>query len=229
MLYFFDINNGDIIKLIPTEETVIKNVFINNLSLNKEYTLFLNTYGSIYGINHKNMRPNWFINLNPSVDINPSNLFKGQPLVSDKKYVIASSNNFTYIIDINSGAVLFKKNFSPALRPLIIGNYLFLITRNNFLISMNLNNGKIIYSYEIEEKLANHLNTKKKNELEIKYMSMANNRILVFLNNSHLIKFKINGEIDEILKFKDKIYSSPIFVNGSMIYLNKSNKISIIN
>ena len=57
MLYF-DINNGDIIKLIPTEDTVIKNVFINNLSLNKEYTLFLNTCGSIYGINHKKYRPN---------------------------------------------------------------------------------------------------------------------------------------------------------------------------
>ena len=111
MLYFFDINNGDIIKLIPTEETVIKNVFINNLSLNKEYTLFFNTYGSIYGINHKNMRPNWFINLNPSVDINPSNLFKGQPLVSDKK-VIASSNNFTYIIDINSEQFYSKKFFA---------------------------------------------------------------------------------------------------------------------
>ena len=49
-LYFFNKNTGDIIKLIPTEETTVKNRFINNLSLNNNYHLFLNTYGSLYAV-----------------------------------------------------------------------------------------------------------------------------------------------------------------------------------
>ena len=39
-LFFFNKKTGNIIKSFPTEETVIKNYFINNLSLNNEYTVF---------------------------------------------------------------------------------------------------------------------------------------------------------------------------------------------
>ena len=39
-LFFFDKFSGDTIKLIPTEETVIKNQFINNLSLSRENLFF---------------------------------------------------------------------------------------------------------------------------------------------------------------------------------------------
>ena len=60
-------------------------------------------------------------------------------------------------------------------------------------------------------------------------MLLVNNKILIFLNNSYVIKLRLSGEIEEIYKFKNKIYSSPIFVDGSMIYINKSNKITIIN
>jgi hypothetical protein len=53
ILFFFNKKNGEILKLIPTEETIIKNKFINNLSLNKKI-FFLNTYGSLYSIDNKN-------------------------------------------------------------------------------------------------------------------------------------------------------------------------------
>ena len=49
-LYIIDKNSGDNLKLIPTEETIIKNNFINNLSADDENLYFLNTYGSLYCI-----------------------------------------------------------------------------------------------------------------------------------------------------------------------------------
>ena len=77
------------LNLIPTEETVVKNEFINNLSLNNKYTYFLNTYGSLYAIdNEKNMEIKWFINLNQSLDINPSNLFLGNQIVNNNKKLL---------------------------------------------------------------------------------------------------------------------------------------------
>ena len=75
ILYFFDKNSGEILKLIPTEETLIKNQFENNISISKNFTYFLNTYGSFYAIDNKSMQILWFINLNQSNDLNPSNLF----------------------------------------------------------------------------------------------------------------------------------------------------------
>ena len=41
---------------------------------------FLNTFGSVYSFNLENMKINWFINLNPSIDLNNSNLFDGSPI-----------------------------------------------------------------------------------------------------------------------------------------------------
>ena len=72
-LYFFNKKNGETINFIPTEENIIKNEFVNNIAINKENTFFLNTYGSLYSIDNDSNRINWFINLNQSQDLNPSN------------------------------------------------------------------------------------------------------------------------------------------------------------
>ena len=54
----------------------------------------------------------WFLNLNQSLDINPSSLFKGNQ-INYKNYVIVSSNQSLYILDTNTGRILFKKILRP--------------------------------------------------------------------------------------------------------------------
>ena len=39
-LFFINRNNGEVLRLIPTEETLIKNNFVNNLSSNNIFTFF---------------------------------------------------------------------------------------------------------------------------------------------------------------------------------------------
>ena len=74
-LLFVDKNDGKILKTIPSEESLVKNAFKSNIAIYKKNIIFLNTYGSLYSINIENMKINWFINLNQSLDINTSNLF----------------------------------------------------------------------------------------------------------------------------------------------------------
>ena len=71
-LYFFDKKNGEIVKLFPTEKNEVKNNFINNLSVSDNYTFFLNTYGSLYSLVNQSLKVNWFVNLNRSIDLNPT-------------------------------------------------------------------------------------------------------------------------------------------------------------
>ena len=60
-------NSGETIKQIPTEPTVLKNQFINGIAHDRAKTLFfLNSYGSLYAIDTKNLSVKWFINLNQS-------------------------------------------------------------------------------------------------------------------------------------------------------------------
>ena len=123
--------SGNVLKQIPTETTIVKNKFINNISLN-ENTVFLNSYGSLYAIDQSLLEVKWFINFNQSVNLNPSNLFLSNQIINFKEKIVISSNFKTYVIDSETGTILYKKNFSTEIKPIINNNYLFLITKNNF-------------------------------------------------------------------------------------------------
>ena len=227
-LYFFNKSNGDLLSLIPTEETIVKNQFTNNLSLNNDFTFFLNTYGSLYSIDNNTMKIKWFINLNQSLDINPSNLFIGTEIINYNDKIIVSTNSFTYLINSKTGSIISKNNFSLQLRPVISNDYLFLITKNNLLICKNLIDGTIIFSQDINSQTANFLNIKKK-EVEFKNIFLVNSNIYIFLKNSYILKFDINGKIKEVRKLPTKIATQPLFIDGSIIYLDKKNKILVLN
>ena len=227
-LYFFNKKNGDIIKFIPTEENRLKNNFINNLSADSNNLYFLNNYGSLYAVNNKSLRIKWFLNLNQSTDLTPSNLFNGKEIISNKRYVIVTTNNFTYILNKSDGSIIFKKNFAAKIKLLINKENLFLITKQNLLICMDLKNGKIIYSYNINQKIADFLNTKKKSA-QFKDIMIVNSSLFIFLKNSYILKFNINGNLDEVDKLPTNIYSNPIFIEKHLLFVDTKNRISIIN
>ncbi len=223
-LIYIDKSSGNTLRKIPTEETTLKNQFINNIAQIKDLTLYLNTYGSLYSIDSESMRINWLINLNQSLDLSPRNLFFGNQIVSKNNKIVVSSNKTTYVIDKNSGKIIFQKNFSSILKPVILNDYIFFITNNNLLISVNNHSGKIIYSYDINQSIADFLKSKKKN-VTFKSFLISNNKILIFLKNSYLLIFNLNGTLEEIKKLPYKINSDPIIVKGSIIYLDRKNKI----
>ncbi len=227
-LFFFDKTNGNILTFIPTEEKVIQNEFINNLSSNNKFIFFINSYGSLYAINNKNMKISWFQNLKENIDTSASNLFTGSKIINYNNKLVISSNNSTYILDSNNGSILYKVNFSSNIKPIIVKNYLFIVTKNNLLISFDLNKGELIYSYNINDKIAEFLNIKKKN-VNLKSLFLMNSNIFIFLKNSYLLKFNINGNLLDVKKLPSKIKSNPIIIDNSILYLDKKNKLSIIN
>ena len=69
------------LKFIPTEETIIKNDFINSLGAYKESLIFFKYIWIFYSINNEKIKINWFVNLNQSLDLNPTNLFYSKPIM----------------------------------------------------------------------------------------------------------------------------------------------------
>ena len=228
ILYFFDKNSGEILKLIPTEETLVKNQFENNISISNNSSYFLNTYGSLYAIDNKSMQIIWFINLNQSNDLNPINLFSSNQIVNYNNKSIVTSNKFTYVLNNESGFVEFKYNFSSLFKPTINNNNVYLISKNNLLICFNLQNGKILYSYNIDEMISNFLKIKKKKS-DLKNIAIAENKINIFLKNSYVLKLSPSGKIIDIIKLPSKLKSYPIFFQKNLIFVDKKNKISIVN
>ena len=58
---------------------------------------------------------------------------------------------------------------------------------------------------------------------------LVNDKIFIFLKNSYYLIFNVYGEIENVRKLPTKIYSVPIFINNSILYLNNKNKISVID
>tara|TARA_B100000575_G_C23142154_1_gene665038 strand:- start:3462 stop:4787 length:1326 start_codon:yes stop_codon:yes gene_type:complete len=227
-LYILNKFNGIQSKFIPTEETTVKNDFINSLAIKGNSLIFLNTFGSIYSINNENLRINWFSNLKQSFDLNPTNLFYANPVIASKDKIILSTDPYLYVLNSTNGAISFKKSITSIVKPIISGDNLFIITKDNLLVCIDLNTKKMIYSIDIKREIASFLETKVKS-INILTLSLANNKLLIFLDNSRLITLNKNSKIEKIDKLKDKINSQPIFVENSLLFLSKNNKLIIIN
>ena len=227
-LIFFDKNNGELLKLFPTENTTITNEFLNNIAKNNNNLIFLNSYGSLYSFNGLNMKLNWFINLNPSLNLNQSNLFYGSEVVSAGGKIIVSSNNKTYLIEEKTGSIIKKFNFSTIIKPIIYGNTAFLVTKNSLLLSINLANAEILFSKDVNFQVAKFLNSKKKT-VNFKNMMLLNNEIFLFLKNSFVLQFKKDGQLQEIKKLPTKINTFPILIESSILYLNFKNRLIIVD
>ena len=58
---------------------------------------------------------------------------------------------------------------------------------------------------------------------------LVNNDFLLFLNNSYILYFDIRGRLKEIKKLNSKISSEPIFIDKSLLYLDKKNRLRVLN
>jgi len=228
VLYVIDKSNGDRLKTLPTEETTLKNQFVNSLSSSDNSMFFLNSYGSLYSINNKEIFIQWIVNLNQSLEINPGNLFYSKPLLISENKIIVCTKDELYILNIENGAINSKKLITSVIEPVINKNNLFLITKDNLLVLINLSINKIIYSINIEKKIADFLATKQKSIL-VQSAFISDNKLFILLENSYIIKLNVNGTIEAINKLPTKIKSKPIFISDSMIYLDKNNKLNILN
>ena len=141
---------------------------------------------------------------------------------------MVSTDPYLYILNFKSGAITLRMPITSIVQPIISGEYLFIITKDNLLVCLNVNTNKLIYSVDISQEIADFLDVKKK-LIDIKYFSLANNKLLIFLNNSYLVTFNKNAKIEKIEKLKNKLATSPIYINKSMLFLNKQKKVIMLN
>ena len=227
-LFIIESKNGNILRKIPSEEVLVKNDFKNNIAINKKDLFFLNNFGSLYSVNKKNLRINWFINVNTSLESNIEKLFSSNEIQIFDDNLIISTDNILQVLNNKNGSTKFKIPISSQISPIINKDYIFIVSNNNLLISVQISTGKIIYSYEINKLISDYLNSKKK-KVQVNLIRLINSQIFVFLNNSFVVKFDIDGELKDIYKLPKRINSNPIFVENSLIYLNNKNKLIILN
>ena len=92
----------------------------------------------------------------------------------------------------------------------------------------DIDDGKIIYSLDINQEISEFVKSKKK-KVQFKNIMFINNKVFVFLKNSFVLRFNLNGKLEEISKFSKKINTFPIVLNRSILYFDYKNKLYVVN
>ena len=163
-----------------------------------------------------------------SLDLNSGNLFYSNPILLDDDRILVSTDPYLYVLNSDNGTILSKNSITSIVKPIISERGVFLITKDNLLVYKKLNSEKVIYSINIADKIASYLDTKKKS-ISVKSLFIVNNDLFIFLENSYLLQFSKEGKIKKINKLPDQLGTSPIFINNSIIYLNKKNRLIILD
>ena len=58
---------------------------------------------------------------------------------------------------------------------------------------------------------------------------IVNSKIYIYLKNSYILKFNLNGNLEKIDKLPSKLNSNPIVADNSILFLNKQNKLTIVD
>ena len=58
---------------------------------------------------------------------------------------------------------------------------------------------------------------------------MFNNKLFLFLKNSYVLKLNIDGDLRKVEKLPAKLSTNPISIDNQIIYLDYSNKLSVID
>ncbi len=222
----FSLETGDLLWSVKTQKSLLRSQKKQSLILNNGKVFFSNSIGDVTAVNILNGNIIWQTPTQSNVTFGNTYFLKLSDIVSDENSIFVSNNNTQFFsIDLLSGAINWKQDFSSELRPAIIGDYLVTISDNGLLVVMNKETGQII---RVNDLFKNIKEKRKKNYQPIGfligkfnvYVSTNNGRILV-------VNFK-EGKIEKTLKLDSNKLQRPVYFNKSL-YIAKDNSIIRLN
>ena len=141
----FSLETGDLIWSVKTQQSLLRSQKKQSLILNNDKVYFSNSIGDVTAVNISNGKIIWQTPTQSNVSFGNTYFLKSSDIVSDKNSIFVSNNNNQFLsIDLLSGTINWKQNFSSELRPAIISDYLVTISDSGLLIIMNKETGQII-------------------------------------------------------------------------------------
>ncbi len=222
----FSLETGDLLWSVKTQQSLLRSQKKQSLILNNGKVVFSNSIGDVTAVDIYSGKIIWQTPTQSNLTFGNTYFLKLSDIVSDKSSIFVSDNNDQFLsIDLLSGAINWRQDFSSELRPTIIGNYLITISDNGLLVVMNKETGQIL---RINDLFKNVKEKRKKDYQPIGflvgkfylYVSTNNGRILV-------VNFK-EGKIEKTLKLDNNKLQRPVYFNKSL-YIAKDNSIIRLN
>ena len=222
----FSLETGEILWSVKTQQSLLRSQKKQSLILKDDKVYFTNSIGDVTAVNTLNGNIVWQAPTQSNISFGSTFFLKLSDIVSDETSIFFSDNNDQfYSLDLLTGSINWKQDFSSDIRPALIDDYLITISDNGLLIIMNKKTGEII---RINDLYKNIKDKRKKDFQPIGfvvgksyiYLSTKNGRIMV-------INFK-EGKIEKIIKLDNNKIQRPVYFNRSL-YIAKDNSIIRLN
>ncbi len=222
----FSIETGELIWNVKTQKSLLRSQKKQSLILKDGKVYFSNSIGDVTAVNIVNGNVIWQTPTQSNISFGSTYFLKLSDIISDSKSIYVSNNNKQfYSIDLLTGTINWKQDFSSELRPALIGNYLVTISDEGLLIVMNKGTGQILRINDLFK------NIKEKRKKDFKPIGFIIGRSNIYLSTKNgrmmVVNFK-EGKIEKMLKLDNNKLQRPVYFNKSL-YIAKDNSIIRLN
>ena len=222
----FSLKNGDELWNVKTESSLIRSQKKLSIVIVKNTILFNNSIGDISAVNLNNGELLWQLPTQSSLVYESTFSLETSDIITDNKALYFSNNkNQFFSIDINTGSFNWETKINSSLRPTLIGNMLFTVSKEGYLFLIEKNNGNIIRTTDL---FAN-FKKKKRDAIKPTGFILGKNKIYLSTDNGRLLVVNISTgktistlKIDNDKILRPKILNEKLFIvkNNSIIKLN---------
>ena len=226
VLRCFSIKNGKELWSFRTERSFIKSQQKLSLIINKNKVVFINTLGDVSALNIDSGDLLWQTPTQSNAIYENAFSLKNSDLVLENKSIYFSNNkNQFFALDEETGIVKWKQKINSYLRPTIIDNLIFSVSKEGLLVVIDERSGNIIRITNIFEQFDHY----KDDGIEPTGFILTREKILLSMSNGRIIVINIlDGKFKELIKLDNDKISRP-YVLDQDLYVIKNNAILKIN
>ncbi len=195
--------------------------------INKNKLIISYSNGEINCLNKNNGELLWSQNLNLNKAVNSNfylNDIDATPKIKDNTLFASGNGGIFMAINLDNGKYIWKKRLATISDFWLTKDYIFTINNENKLIALTQKDGKVKYVIQLDlQKDPNDPETK----IIYNGIAMIGGKLLLTNENSEiLVANPQNGEIEQKMKLRQRVFHSPIAINGKII-LHTVGKYSI--
>ena len=210
----YKINDGSECWNLQTEDSfTISNIKYSLIILN-DNVIFNNSIGDITAVDIETGLITWQLPTQSSSIINEIYNFKISKLVSDGNSIYFSNNkNQFYSLDLKTGTINWINEVNSNIKPILVGNLIFTISREGYLYLIDKNKGNII---RITDLFLNYKDKKRKNIYPVGFIIGDKNLYLTNSDGKLIIAGIEDGKIIKIEKVSSGLVSEPFIFNNNL-------------
>ena len=217
----FSVKDGKELWNFDTDNPFIKSQKKLSLLTKGEVIFFINSIGDVTALNANDGSLVWQTPTQSTLIFQDAFTLENSDIIFANDTIYFSNNrNEFFAIDARSGVLKYKQTINSSLRPTVIEDYVFSISKEGFLFVIDDKTGNVLRITNIFKNIEN-----KKNQIEPTGFILAQNKVYVSLNNGKLIKLNaVSGNEEGFYKIgKSRINRPNVFDDG--MFILKSNAI----